>query len=462
MGKEPIFYLLHILFNMKYFNISIGFLAVSFLFVSCKKDSVFIERERPELTLNAENERLTAPIIHLVKDTVYILATNLVIKASQELIIDPGTLIKVNNDLSIDINPGGKIEAKGSITDPIIFTSSAYQGLQGDSKTGKINGWNGISISGMPDSLSAVLSYVRIEFAGLNRSSLLLFNLNKRNVINNIQISYSLRFASYEISGDSLDVRNLISYACQGNDFWLKSGYRGLLQNLIAYRHPYFAPNPVGSGNLTGMLIEDNLTFPSVANLTVIGPDLNLGSSPIYDDSVSTSPFPPFQLTGYRVASLIMRNNAKFHIINSALLGFPTGGFYMDNRETALSLNNGESDFTYSIVHSNYSMRAFYLPSNIYPPFTSKDFRDYMLDPRFHNRQFLNSADFMLTDPFNYNDNPNPLPKQGSPLLTGANFEGPVFSNPFFTKVSNIGALGVDNWLRDWTNFTPLETNYNN
>jgi len=49
----------------------------------------------------------------------------------------------------------------------------------------------------------------------------------------------------------------------------------------------------------------------------------------------------------------------------------------------------------------------------------------------------------------------------GSPVLTGANFEETPFSDPFFNKVSYVGALGTDNWLKDWTNFMPLRTRYN-
>ena len=84
-----------------------------------------------------------------------------------------------------------------------------------------------------------------------------------------------------------------------------------------------------------------------------------------------------------------------------------------------------------------------------------------MLQSAFANRQLLTSSQFMLTDPGNYNVRPDPMPKAGSPLLSGASFDGP-FNDAFFNKVSYVGALGTDNWMKNWTNFIPLQTNYNN
>jgi hypothetical protein len=84
-----------------------------------------------------------------------------------------------------------------------------------------------------------------------------------------------------------------------------------------------------------------------------------------------------------------------------------------------------------------------------------------MLGPSFNNEIFLSSDPFMLTDPFNYDVHPDPLPKTGSPLLNGANFDS-LFNDAFFQKVNYRGAIGTDNWLKDWTNFLPLQTNYNN
>ena len=192
-------------------------------------------------------------------------------------------------------------------------------------------------------------------------------------------------------------------------------------------------------------------TFPSISNLSVIGPDLQPGTSDKYKE-----------LT---VASLLISGTAKFHIRNTVLAGFPKGGFYINSPESGKALQFSESDFTYSFVHSNDSSRTFYIPDNLVPlipPVTAKDFKNFMLRPQFHNQLVLNTSEYQFTDPYNYDYGPNPLPKQASPLVNGANFDAPVFNNSFFKKVDYRGAIGTDNWLQGWTNFLPLQTNYNN
>ena len=155
--------------------------------------------------------------------------------------------------------------------------------------------------------------------------------------------------------------------------------------------------------------------------------------------------------------------SGKFHIRNTILAGFPRGGFYLDEAGSAISLQSNESEFSYSIVESNDRNRAFFLPLTIYPPYTSQDFRDFLLRPEYNNQLFYDIASFGFSDPYNYDYNPNPLPNSSSVMLNGSNFDGPVFSNPFFDHVPCRGAFGVTGWTdNQWINFLPLQTDYNN
>ncbi len=434
---------------------------------ACKKQTIFQPKEKPEATINAGDGRLNAANIHLVKDTVYILATNLNINSGQALTIDAGTLIKVNSLLSITINAGAVIEAKGTASEPIVFTSSAYTGSAGVLINGGQSGvryWYGIRIYGTAASASPVssgdMSYVRIEFAGGDENAsglpcLLFKDVTDQTNIGDIQVSYAFSTPSFEFSGGNCNARNLVSYATVSTDFYIHNGYKGMLQNLLAYRHPYFA-SPSPGPRFAGVILEDSATFPSISNLTVLGPDLQRGTQGSYSDTVSNGVFSQ----GRPVAAMITTSGSKFHIRNSVLMGFPRGGWYLDNDSSAVALYYGKSDFTYSIVHSNDSSKVFYLSPKTYPPFTSKDFRDLVMRPEFANKIFLNSGDFQFTDPYNYDIDPNPLPAPGSPLLSGANFDGD-FDNGFFKKVDYVGAVGPDNWLAGWTNFLATQTTYN-
>ncbi len=419
------------------------------LLFSCKKDEVFVKRAIAEVVI--QGARLTSDTITLFKDTVYILNSNVVRNAKQVLFIEAGTLIKINNNIGIIINANGKIIATGSKQLPIIFTSNAAKGTQGER-----NSWNGITITGSTATSSGVLSYVRIEFAGALGSSgaLSLNRVDVATTLNNIAISYSNIGPSVELAGGNCNLENIVSYASTSTDFLLTNGYAGGLQNILSYRHPMLC----GNFSVAGLHIRGIGTFPSISNFTVIGPDLQLGTSFYYNAIPGNS-------SGTKVAALLVSNGAKFYIRNSVLMGFPKTAFYLDSRESGISLQTGESDFAYSLLHSNDTTSVCFVPTGLVPgvpPINSADFKSFVLRPAFYNRLILNSAEYKFTDPYNYDNNPNPLPQAGSILLTGANFEGPVFGNNFFKKVVYRGAFGSENWMQGWVNFIPLQTDYNN
>lgn len=451
------------------------FHAIIFL-SSCQKESVFKSYAKPEITIAAGDARLSLDTIHLVNDTVYILAASINRSRGQHLKVDAGTLIKVNDGIGITINQGARIEAEGTMTDPIIFTSSAAKGAPGNIGENNQNehSWLGIAIYGnypQPiDSLATgtgILKYVRIEFAGRSSNlsnfqqlpALLLQNVGRGTTIENIQASYSANQHSFKISGGTVDASNLVSYACGGSDFVLSDGYSGRMQNLLAYRHPYFSPRAGSNTTLGGLILAGETTFAIVSNLTVLGPDMQNGTNLKYFDTTRIGAFG--NVDGSRVAAVVVEAG-RFRIRNSVLLGFPKSAVYINAKLTARSLEDGSSDLRYSLYHSNDTARTFYLVPKIYKQYTSLDLKDLLLRSDYAGQQLLNSSQFNFSDPFNYDHNPDPAPSSSSALLTGANFDDPYFDNSFFRKVTYRGAIGTDNWLQGWTNFIPLQTNYNN
>ena len=430
----------------------------------CKKaEDITAGTAKPETKLTAvlPNSQIRIKTIHLYRDTVYTLSEDFTREDGEQLVIDAGTLIKVNTggNTSITIKPGGIIVAKGTSTDPIVFTSNNLQASQRGN-------WNGILIigkslnnqnsqQGTAEDSSGLLSYVRVEFAGLKLRS-----VGSHTTINNLQVSYCNTQSSFEIEGGTFNAKNLVSYALEGPaDFYITKGYTGRMQNLLAYRHPYFGSNNNNYpyNTLCGVFIENNPndpaaipnTFPVISNITVLGPDNQNGTSAFYGDTLNN-----------RSASLVTTMNAYFYIKNSLFMGYPEGGWYLDDYSTAFNINNIKAGVANSIFHSNDSSRIFYLLPGSYDPYSSVDFKNFEMEDRFHNKVFAASADFNLTDPFNYTQ-PSPYPLPGSPILEGANFDGQVYEDVFFDKVSYIGAIGKDNWLNGWTNFRSLTTNYN-
>lgn len=422
---------------------------------SCQKnDAVELSRQKPEKDLvdqNASSERFT--IIHLDSDTVYTLKSSFRRQNGEQLIVDAGTVIKCSNGSSINILPGGIIQANGTKESPVVFTSAAYPGTQ------QAGNWEGIIIEGKSSNnnspgtigditdFSGTLNYVRIEFGSLR-----LKNVGSRSFFENVQVSYSKTSPAFKIEGGTFNARYLLSYASSSQaDFYFTDGYIGRVQNLLAYRHPYFADEQ--RTLLTGLYIENNQsgdlnalpqTCPAISNMTVLGPGNQPGVLAAYGD------------TSFRNGALVTTGNSEFKIRNSLFMGFPAAGWYLDDLGTAQSLIVQHAELTHSIFFNSAGFRNLYLEPNTAPPLNSDDFRNFMLSPDFHN---LITDNIRLEDPYNYND-PKPLPLGDSLLLKGADFSGTFFKD-FFIKHNYIGALGTENWLAGWVNFTPLKTNYN-
>ena len=101
---------------------------------------------------------------------------------------------------------------------------------------------------------------------------------------------------------------------------------------------------------------------------------------------------------------------------------------------------------------------------------------DYFMQPQLNNQVFA-SIDALGLKQFRSKQLPIPItgfgpndltanwgPMADSPLLGAADFTDTFLNDPFFTKVTYIGAFASDrdedNWLKGWTNFDPQHTNY--
>ena len=458
-----------------------GTLLAMVILAGCKKsEDVKVTTPKPEKEIfdaaidpQSGQRSIRIPVVHLYQDTVYLLNQGFTREAGEQLIIEPGTLIKAKATRDaqgiggIVINAGGLITASGNADAPIVFTSVQQDATQGAS-------WEGIVIhgksfnnsrgtTGVAADFSGVLKYVRIEFAPLVFES-----VGNKTIVENVMVSYTNRasFDQYQSSfsfyGGTFNARNLVSYACGGpSDFFITNGYAGNMQNIIACRHPFFGKTGSEPANsLCGIFIQNNAgnasatpyTNPVISNMTVLGPNAQNGSPLAFND------------TSARSGAIVTTNSACFQIRNSVFAGYPAAGWFVDDKPVADNLQARLIvDFNYSIVQSNMPNRVFYIAPGVAGSYTPADFKAYMTGPFFKNRAFVSAADFMFTNIADYDLGPNLLPAAGSPLLQGASFDNSTyFSNDFFNKtIKYTGALGVENWTKGWTNFAPLKTNYN-
>ena len=258
-------------------------------------------------------------------DKTYTLKGFIHVTSGATLTIEAGT--KVMGDFntlgsSLFVLRGAKIQAVGTATNPIVFTSSRAAGQRQPGDWGglilvgnaTINRSGTVSVEGTAtdgdaivsgknyrinysggtadDDNSGTLSYVRVEFAGyapIQDQELNSFTFAA--VGSATRISYLQAMAglddSYEFFGGGLTGDHLVSYESGDDHFDMSEGFRGKLQYLIAMQSTQLTPR-TGSGSLATDPegIENDgcngsgcdlgfdstpLTIPVVANFTLVG-----------------------------------------------------------------------------------------------------------------------------------------------------------------------------------------------
>ncbi|KAA1244973.1 hypothetical protein [Aquimarina sp. RZ0] len=275
---------------------------------------------------------------YLRNDTVYLLSGIVYVTNGATLSIQEGSIIRCDHKTatSLVIAKESKLIARGLRGQPIVFTSN-------NSPKGRKSGdWGGIIIAGSAkvnspsgtgviegdynpqysvyggnnsEESTAIMTYVRIEYAGQKHSSskelsgLSLYALGSGSIINNIMVSYS-GDDSFECIGGNLNMNNLISYKAKDDDFDFSLGYKGVLYNIIAIRHPYitdisgsYAIEIDGYDKKSGLLSKESVSQVIVKDATLI----NLSDHSNYQ---------------HTHAAISSKNLAKINFSNSRISGF--------------------------------------------------------------------------------------------------------------------------------------------
>jgi hypothetical protein len=384
--------------------------------------------------------------------------------AGTTLTIPAGTILK--SDLSqkgaIIIERGAKIDAQGTASSPIIFTSGkpAGQRARGD--------WGGIILLGnaptnrplspaplveggvdrryggtVVNDNSGVMKYVRIEWAGIAAepgseiNGLTLGGVGSGTTLEYIQVSYGNDDA-YEFFGGTVNLKYIVAYATSDDCLDFDFGYTGKIQYAVAQRRPEIADTDAGNG-----VEADNdgsgtsalpYTRPVLSNITWVGPNgdaatqanLNFGNR--------------------------WRRAVRFEVRNSIMMGYPKGGFSMESASTANAFKTDTSAFRNNMVHA--LVDPYKVDASAGGVITAAEVKTKV--EGLGTTTYTNANDIMLEAPFNW-DAPNFMPKAGSPALSGASFSG---MDVFFNTVTYRGAFGTTNWLTGWASFTPQTNAY--
>lgn len=304
----------------------------------------------------------------LHQDTVYLISGLTRVRNGGQLVIPAGTrLLGDANPMNkgfLVIEATGTIQATGSPTCPIIFTSSAPINSRNPGDWGGVfilgeadNNASGSTLaltigddlfnagdvgSGVNDAdNSGIFRYVQIHFAGHQPNAdsapgaLLLASVGTGTEIHHIQITNPLN-NGLTLFGGTAKVEYVFNYEVQNRDFNISFGNRSKMQFIASIRKDATPTTNSGYGLdiSNDDLASSNtpLTHPVISNLTLLGPGYCGGDTNDYADAIR------------------FFNNGSGSIYNSVLTGYPGYGLFLDDDDavgnTALGAN--ELQFSYN------------------------------------------------------------------------------------------------------------------
>jgi len=384
---------------------------------------------------------LTSPDFRPSK-SIYKLNGWVYVKSGATLTIDPGTIIRgdKNNKGALIIEPGAKIYAIGTASEPIVFTSNM---APGDRTYGD---WGGVIVLGnavinVPGGVATIeggvgstyggnnnadnsgtLKYVRIEFPGIafspnNEINGLTFGgVGSGTMVDYIQVSYS-GDDSYEWFGGMVNCKHLIAIRGLDDEFDTDFGFGGMVQYGVALRDPDIADvsgsNGFESDNDAAGSTNTPVTHPIFCNMSLFGPKFTL-----------ETPINPLFMR-----AMHLRRNTQLNVYNSIFTGYPTG-LYLDGTLTQTNATNNLLRIENTIM------------SGMGTNFASTFEENYYLNPDRENKVYTTNDQLMITDPFNLT-NPNFLPMENSPVLFSSGWTQVVsgvvtYNNTANTPLSNI------------------------
>lgn len=234
----------------------------------------------------------------LLKDKVYALSGEYIVKTGATLTIEEGVKIvaKTDDDVVdyILVQQGAKIEAVGTKENPIIMTSDkkeagAWGGLHicgkahtnAEGGTGKSEIGDAAYGGSADNDNSGTLKYIRMENTGYALDSeheangISFYGVGNGTTVEYVQ-AYNGSDDGFEFFGGSVDVKHMVVTNCSDDSFDWTEGWNGRGQFLVAYQE---AKETLGFDCDCLMECDNNgknfaatpVACPTLANLTLIG-----------------------------------------------------------------------------------------------------------------------------------------------------------------------------------------------
>ncbi|MFN9710591.1 MAG: T9SS type A sorting domain-containing protein, partial [Bacteroidota bacterium] len=418
-------------------------------------DPVNTNYPAPTVTISGNitsNTTWTSSNTYLISGLVYV-------AAGVTLTIEPGTVIRGDNSVSsssLIITKNAKLIAEGTLSNPIVFTSSKAVG------TRAVGDWGGLIILGRAtlnrpggtaniegiatsvnteyggganpndDDNSGVLKYVRIEFGGFvfntdqEINGLTLGAVGRATQVDYVQVSYTNDDA-FEWFGGTVNCSHLVAYRNLDDDFDTDFGYSGSVQFGLSVRDPLLSDQSSGSTSEGFESDTDGTAGTSTpattclfSNITVVGP--------FRGEILSSWP----SSYKFRRAARI-RRGTQLKLFNSILTDFPYG-VHIDGTIVRANLQTGLTKFKNNLVAGMLRTTE---------PGTTNAVRDSIFGSTtglFKNDSLATTAN-VLVNPYDYL-NPDYRPGSQPLASTGASFNDEAF-NGLITSCPEPAAPGA-------------------
>lgn len=414
----------------------------------------------------------------------------------------PGTIIKGDKETKAAIiaEPGGKLWAKGSASQPIVFTSEMPAGSRRPGDWGGIilcgravNNKGTMNIEGGPRTAhggddnadcSGALSYVRCEFAGYplredqEINGITFGSVGSGTQIDHVQVSYS-NDDSYEWFGGAMNAKYLVAYHGWDDDFDTDNGFCGKIQFCLGVRNPRIADTSASNGfesdnNGEGSDVKPytSCIFSNVTFVGPIGQDAAFTNTSDYITAGDMNPQNGSKLGQFQSAMQV-RRNSHLSCFNSVAMGYPVGLVVENDKgsQTQTVAQGGELK-----ISNVYMAGMTALGSDVNKSFvdgycnngdkssidqTKESFSASYFKSVSSNKHFAAISDLKLAQPNSLVATPNYGPMADSPLRGAASFTDAMTSSGF-DKVTYIGAFAdqSDQWMAGWTEFDPQNKTY--
>ena len=382
------------------------------------------------------------------------------VDAGATLTIEPGTIIRATNKSVLSVERGGKIMAAGTKAQPIVLTSLQGAGFRANSDWGGLV-INGFGINNLPggtgvaeggigseyggsnnEDNSGVLTYVRIEFPGYEVATgsevngLTLNSVGRGTLIDYVQVSYS-GDDGFEWFGGAVNLKHIISYRTEDDDFDTDNGFAGMVQFGLILRDPSIVDtdtaNAFESDNNSSGTELTPVTKAIFSNISAFGAS---------KDQATWAGNPQNHKDG---AAMRIRRASRLSIYNSLFLGWGKG----------VRL---ESSFTHHAALSDELAVKNIILGGIYGKkfgdaavMTEAEVEGWFLAAARKNRMLGSDAEAKIADPFNLAA-PKFQPQAGSPLFN-ASFWVTTPAN----EVRNGAGAGLRNYPNPFSGTTTVE-----